>query len=334
MGDAGLTICRRKLPPVLPIDSLSQPGGGAAPRNRHSGRMRWKLRDDLGRLRNGWKALFFLLAASGAFVAVGLVGRLLPAEAKVFAPSALMVAAAGLLLTWAAVRLEGCSLGSVGLRFGPGFNRQLAIGVLAGALLVAVSAGLVSGLAGVSLVRTDPPAVSAQAKVVVVMLGGAVFEELLFRGYAFQRAVRGLGAWSAIAVFSLLFCLAHLPGNLELGAGMFAVVMAGLCLDAIIQSLIFLRTGSLALPIGLHFAWNLVQQALGFGVSGTSVSTAWFRPELGSLPGWLTGGAYGLEASVFGLAVQVAVLAALAGTARAGVAGGQAAVSPGAAPSH
>lgn len=276
------------------------------------------LRNEAAQLRHGWKSAFFVLAGLSCFVLVGLIGRSLPAAIKPYAPSAVLIAALGWLLTWVAVRLEGCGLADVGLRLDRRFLRQFAAGMAAGALLVAASAGLVCALAGVTLAPVAAPAFGLQLKLVAMVLGGAWFEELLFRGYAFRRAVRGMGRWRAIVAFSLLFTLAHLPGGAGLDRSMLFVAVAGLVLDGVIQSLIVLRTGSLALPIGLHVAWNLLQQTLGFGVSGTASVPGWFRPDLGGQPGWLTGGAYGLEASLPALVVQAGLLAWLLRTTPCG----------------
>jgi len=259
-------------------------------------------------MRDGMKSIVFLLASLACFVLVGLIGRALPPSVKTYVPNALLIAGLGLLLSLAAVRLERRSLASIGLPLDARFLRPFGLGLLAGALLVAASSALVCGLTGVELVRIDAPSAATLSRLLIVVLAGALFEELLFRGYAFQRAVSGIGRWPAIALFSLLFSVAHLPGNLELEPSMLLIAIAGLVLDCVIQSLLLLRSGSLALPIGLHFAWNLLQQSLGFGVSGLAASAAWFRADAGAQPGWLTGGDYGLEASVLSLAVQLPVL--------------------------
>jgi len=268
-----------------------------------------RFRNDQAQLRDGWKCTLFFLAAMACFVLVGLVGRSLPPGIKAYAPSAVLVALLGLLLTLVAVRLEGLGLAGVGLRLDARFGRQFALGLLGGCALVAISTGLVVALAGVRLLPAEPPVAGLLVKLVVTLFAGALFEELLFRGYAFQRAVRGLGPRGAIAVFAVIFTLAHLPSGEGLERPVLLIAALGLVLDAVIQSLLFLRTGSLALPIGLHFAWNGAQQALGFGVSGSASAPAWFQPELGQAPAWLTGGTYGLEASALGLPVQVALLA-------------------------
>jgi hypothetical protein len=55
------------------------------------------------------------------------------------------------------------------------------------------------------------------------------------------------------------------------------------------------------MPLGIHFAANLTQgTVLGFGVSGNN-GAGLLRPVFGEGPDWLTGGAFGLEASVPGL---------------------------------
>jgi hypothetical protein len=70
-------------------------------------------------------------------------------------------------------------------------------------------------------------------------------------------------------------------------------------LAAILLGLCYLRTRSLALPIGLHLGWNWAQGSLlGFGVSGTTEVQGLWRPVFHGRPEWLTGGAFGLEASL------------------------------------
>ncbi len=278
--------------------------------------MSLKFRNEQGRLRNGWKSAAFILASMACFIVVGVVGHALPASLKAFAPSAIAITLLGTLLSYYAVRLEGNRLASIGLALNQKFLLQFGLGTLTGGLMIAASALLVCGFAGVSLTPTAAPATALVLKMFVVFLGGAIFEELQFRGYAFQRAVDGMGFWPAIAVFSVLFCLGHVPGNLEVPAALLVTAMANLVLVSVIQSLILYRTASLALPMGLHFGWNFLQDAMGFGVSGISHPTGWFHADLGTQAGWLTGGEFGLEASVFAVAVQAVVLGWLLWTAK------------------
>jgi hypothetical protein len=79
-------------------------------------------------------------------------------------------------------------------------------------------------------------------------------------------------------------------------------------LGALLLGFAYLRTGSLALPIGVHFGWNWAQGALlGFDVSGFT-QTGWLAPTILGQPQWLTGGSFGPEASIFSVVVDVAVL--------------------------
>jgi CAAX protease family protein len=131
--------------------------------------------------------------------------------------------------------------------------------------------------------------------VLFVLAAGSLAEELMFRGYPFQRLVEAIGAGGAILVFSVLFALVHLlnPGaNLW---GLLNTVVIGVAL-----SVAYLRTCALWLPWGFHFAWN-VTLGLFFGlpVSGIRLfNVAWHATAIG--PRWLTGGTYGLESSLPG----------------------------------
>ena len=72
-------------------------------------------------------------------------------------------------------------------------------------------------------------------------------------------------------------------------------------------------SGTLWLPIGIHWAWNYVQgNVLGFAVSGSQVNDKIFSSIIVG-PDWLTGGIFGAEASVpavgVGLLLSIILLA-------------------------
>jgi len=63
----------------------------------------------------------------------------------------------------------------------------------------------------------------------------------------------------------------------------------------------FLKTKSLAMPLGLHFMANFTQGTiLGFGVSGEK-DPGLLKPVFDNAPVWLSGGDFGIEASATGL---------------------------------
>ena len=97
------------------------------------------------------------------------------------------------------------------------------------------------------------------------------------------------------------------PGVQAAGAALKTVTTLNIALAALLLGLAFLRTRSLALPIGIHWAWNFVQgNLLGFPVSGTGERLAPLKPVLKDRPDWLTGGAVGLEGSLACTAICLA----------------------------
>ena len=65
------------------------------------------------------------------------------------------------------------------------------------------------------------------------------------------------------------------------------------------------------MPIGLHLMANVVQgPVLGFSVSGER-DVSLFTPVLDTSPVWLTGGVFGLEASIPGLFILLVITGGL-----------------------
>lgn len=66
---------------------------------------------------------------------------------------------------------------------------------------------------------------------------------------------------------------------------------------------LYVFTRRLWVPIGLHAAWNFTQGSIWSGaVSGTAQAEGLVKPVIGGSD-WLTGGAFGVEASVIAMAV-------------------------------
>lgn len=132
-----------------------------------------------------------------------------------------------------------------------------------------------------------------------------VLEELMWRGGLFRIVEGWLGSWIALAVSSLVFGLCHY-GN-EPGAlwGCLAIAIeAGVLLAAA-----YMVTRRLWIGIGLHMSWNFAQSGVFSGiVSGSFNQPGLFKPMVEG-PAILTGGVFGLEASV--VAVLVCTVAGL-----------------------
>lgn len=123
-------------------------------------------------------------------------------------------------------------------------------------------------------------------------------EELLFRGIIFRISEEKLGTWVAIGIQSVLFGFMHGWNPNSTVFGLVAISLeAGILLGAA-----FALTRRLWLAIGIHTAWNYVQGAIfGVPVSGYDVQGLFISKPVG--PELLTGGAFGVEASVLTLLI-------------------------------
>jgi membrane protease YdiL (CAAX protease family) len=121
-------------------------------------------------------------------------------------------------------------------------------------------------------------------------------EELLFRGILFRWIEEFGGSWAALFVTSALFGLAHIGNdNASLFSSFTIAVEAGLMLGGA-----YMLTRSLWVPIGLHFGWNVTQGLVwDVPVSGNDVDGLVNARLTGNE--LISGGAFGLEASVIAL---------------------------------
>lgn len=185
--------------------------------------------------------------------------------------------------------------------------RDLGVGIAFGFLLMAAPAAMLwcGGFVHFSLTPLQAERILAA---VLLMAAVAIAEELLFRGVIFQRLVAAVGEWPAQIVIGLLFVLTHL-GNPGMDGATKAWAGANIFLASILFGKAFLRSKGLALPIGLHFMANVTQGVvLGFGVSGHDTASLLSSQFTIDAP-WLTGGAFGLEASLPGLITLSLMLA-------------------------
>jgi membrane protease YdiL (CAAX protease family) len=175
--------------------------------------------------------------------------------------------------------------------------RELSQGLVLGAMLFTVMTGIVAMLGGITIERVN--GAGAIWIMLAMAISSGVVEELLFRGILLRHIEAMLGTWAALAITSLLFGAAHLanPGATLFAA--FAIAMeAGILLGAA-----YLWKRRLWLPIGIHAAWNFTQGfVFSIPVSGSAFDRGLFVTTRKG-PEWLTGGAFGLEASVIAMLV-------------------------------
>ncbi len=188
---------------------------------------------------------------------------------------------------------------------GSGAARGLAAGVAAGAALFALVYMIVWALGAVAF--RGPGGLSGLGHALAVAIASAVGEEIVFRGVVFRRLEDTLGTTIALIISAAAFGLLH---GFNPGASWISTLAIALESGALL-GLAYAATRSLWLPIGLHFGWNFTEGGVfGAAVSGGQYSGLIVAPLSG--PSWLTGGAFGPEASLAALVVSLGASAALA----------------------
>ncbi|WP_152398997.1 CPBP family intramembrane glutamic endopeptidase [Paenibacillus cellulositrophicus] len=186
------------------------------------------------------------------------------------------------------------------------------LGMLTGTIFIAGSAIMIIALGGYSFQWAS----SADTSSVLIAsiesaLGGAIVEELIFRGLMLQAIDKLGGKPLALAVTSLFFGVAHLgnPGA-TLWSGFAIALEAGVLLGSA-----FLWRRNLWFAIGLHFAWNAIEGLLGIPVSGHP-ATGLFTVKVHGAA-LLTGGNFGLETSIVPVVISLLIsIPMLIGAAR------------------
>ena len=245
-----------------------------------------------------WKWLGLLLAAFVLAVLMYGVAGMVDLAPHGWAYSAVcLVVSAAMLLVYSrfVVLFEGAKA------------KDLPMGKLAGHTGLGLGVGLgyfcivtgVMALAGAYKVT----GVGASAKELVSMFCYfavvAVGEEILFRGVLFRWIDEKWGFWAALVTSALVFGFMHYS-NPEgtLWSSVAIAVEAGLLLGAAYK-----WSGTLWVPVGIHWAWNFSQgNIFGFKVSGQEAGESLLHAQMEGAD-WLTGGAFGAEASVVAVAV-------------------------------
>lgn len=252
-------------------------------------------------LRNGWWILIFFLVLSALLVPAIISAQQNNMEVSIGA-QAMIILIASLTAQWLRRKPLAELFGMLNWRW----LKELSLGGLIGSALMLTPALILSVFGWVNW-QWNPEGLSVLSSSLLLFAGVAAAEELLFRGFVFQRLISGLGQWTAQLIIAAFFLLTHLNNPGMTGSVKF-MASINIFLASILFGLAYIRTRSLAMPLGLHFMANFVQGGiLGFGVSGTEQSGL-LIPVFGEAPVWLTGGQFGLEASLPGLICIVITL--------------------------
>lgn len=258
-----------------------------------------------------WKILGFIVAINILGIGLDLLLRLLNKGRPTCLPFHSGDALIAIGATSLAVKLEGRSIASIGLKFDTSFFIQLIIGFMVAVAMVLLTASPIYFSNGIG--STTGLGFTVLLTGLASTFGIAIFEECLFRGYAFQRLVDGIGPRFSLLVFALMFAIPHLFGRQISPLIRLAVVVNG-AIVAVFLGSIFLKSRSLAACIGWHWAWNwALGPLLGFPVSGVPFQSIRIA-NIGGLPVWMGGGGFGPEASLSFTAIGLLALLLLSRT--------------------
>jgi membrane protease YdiL (CAAX protease family) len=274
--------------------------------------------NEFGRLRSGWRLVMFVFSFLAALlllttvlriaylVLLNVAPQLFPATFLPEIISRLGLLAAALGAGYLCVRLfEGLPWRSLGLTLHVGWLRDLIIGSAVGVASLVVAVGIAAGASGLRFSINEAGVTSMGRSMLgsaLLLIVAALAEEALFRGYPLQTFSRARLAWIGVLLTLLLFGYVHLQNpNVVPGASFANTALAGLWL-----AVAYLRTRSLWLPLGVHWAWNWAQGWLfGLPISGLNLVSHPLLKATDNGPSWLTGGSYGIEG---GLACTISLV--------------------------
>jgi hypothetical protein len=249
------------------------------------------------------RSRYGFLLRIGVFVLLTLIALVIASDLirittgdKGLVNAALANFAAAAIATVISLRIyERARIEDIGLAWNRSSQWNLALGLIGG-----VAAGALVILVPVLFRKAAfvPAPMGASWRsavfVAVVLLFGAVGEEIMFRGYAFQVLLTETGIFATILPVSMLFSLMH-----GLNPGITTLGFINTFLWGVLLGFAFLRSGDLWLPIGLHYGWNLALPFCGANLSGIFAQGIGVPYALRWNAGWLwSGGEYGPEGGV------------------------------------
>ncbi len=131
------------------------------------------------------------------------------------------------------------------------------------------------------------------------------YEELIFRGYVLNNLMDSFPGWLALVISALLFMIFHWTGQSSIGF----FSLANSLIMGLILGLNYIYSRNLWFSFCFHIAWKFMEGP-AFGYSGDESFRTFLQPELNGDVN-ITGGANGLEGSVFLTAVALLSLIAL-----------------------
>lgn len=182
-----------------------------------------------------------------------------------------------------------------------GLFRELGAGFIIGGGMVAIMVALMYGL-GYYHIESFNENTKVLFDTFLARGMGAFIEELLFRLILFRLFEKLAGTWYGLITIGLIFGALHYPNpNATLWSAAAIMISDLLLIGA------FVLTRRLWLVWGIHFGWNYIQNSVfGMANSGVQDMSHWINPVITG-PGFVTGGAFGIEASPISILINLLV---------------------------
>lgn len=214
------------------------------------------------RVRLMVRSLLFMFGCAVVLVFAGPVAKYSPAW-RLNLTVGTVSSAGALFLTMIFVRWDGIRLADVGAAFNWRSLPRFAFGWVVGSVLVAAVAGisLAAGHVKWEHIQGSKPSVVWVTLLTYVAL--SCREELSFHGYPLRRLETVFGVWTSQILVALVFALEHVIGGWGWRPALF-----GAGIGSLLFGMAAISTRGLAVPIGIHGAWNFGDWMVGGKESG------------------------------------------------------------------
>ena len=191
---------------------------------------------------------------------------------------------------------------------GPSGNRvsMLALGLLIGFVMngVSILAAVLAGSVQLDFVQFN---VIGFVLFLIFIFIQASTEEIICRGFAYQRIKRTYGTAAAVIGSALIFSLAHI-----MNPGVTPLALLDIFLTGVLYALMVRYCDSIWMAMGAHAAWNLTQNILfGLPNSGMASSYSFFGLSGVASNSFAYDTAFGVEGTIFAVAVNAVCCLAL-----------------------
>lgn len=147
-------------------------------------------------------------------------------------------------------------------QWGMGHDRRtplrFALGLAIGSAMIGAQLANVALVGDVAIVRNADFAFALLVPLGLSFLAWAAVEEIAFRSYPLFRLSDTFGFWTAQLGVALVFALYHVAGGVPL-----MQVLLGTAVGSLAFGAAALASRGLAVPIGMHAAWNVGEWLVG-----------------------------------------------------------------------